>query len=406
MPSLQQLCASGSCSYTSSYPSAQGQVTYAGTCARPVGFSDVYGKRCNPQAAFSCVFSDPLSTSPYGYSALQCVPSPGSNFDYSCLLGPNKAGDACFYNSECASGVCSSRGNGQGQGGTNVCVGVTQGGSCALATPTSPDPCAAGLFCSPDTGKCTATAKRGQPCSALAGCERGTACTSVNDAAARVCTPYMSVPVGNTTNGGPYMCAGGTALALPAQPAQPQQYRCVMADATAPATGLPCDPATYSRPGMECVCAASGDTRTRPIGGMGLGFNSAPYVNLNTCLLSAKSPTNTLCSYDFSDFERMRYGSCAFYACYPYYKMLVNGTGGRWFTEPLRKFSCVVVARARVPAFFFFLSFAYLTPHPHPLFSTRAGLLRPASSPPSAPTLPTSSAPPASTSPTWRTGSA
>jgi hypothetical protein len=253
----------------------------------------VYGRPCNPAAAFQCQYFDPLSASPYGYAALQCAPSPGSAYEYACLLGPNKAGDACFYNAECASGICSSKGNGEGDVGTNVCIGVSIGGSCGAPSAARPDPCASGLFCDPASAKCAAVAKSGQACSAAAGCERGTACTALNGAPARTCTPYLSVPAGATTGVGVYMCASGTGLALAGT--APQQYRCVLPNATLPATGRPCSPATYSAPGMECACSASGVTLTRPVGGLGLGFNSQPYAALNGCLAGATSPTGQRC---------------------------------------------------------------------------------------------------------------
>jgi hypothetical protein len=103
-------------------------------------------------------------------------------------------------------------------------------------------------------------------------------------------------------------------------------------------TSLDCDPATYNVPGMECACAGGGKFLTRPVKGLGLGFFSQSYVNLNRCLLSASSPNNQLCSYDYQDFQMMRYGSCVFYACYPYYMMLMNNTGGKWYAPPLQQF--------------------------------------------------------------------
>ncbi len=299
----------------------------------------MYGRACNPAAAFQCQYFDALSASPYGYAALQCAPSPRSAFEFSCLMGPNRAGDACFYNSECASGICSSNGNGEGDVGANVCIGVSIGGSCGVPSAQRPDPCASGLFCDPATAKCAAVAKSGQPCSAAAGCERGTACSALNGAAARTCTPYLSVPTGASAGVGIYMCASGTALSLAGS--APAQYRCVLPNSTLPAVGRPCSRDTYSAPGMECACAASGVELTRPVGGQGLGFNSKAYADLNSCLQTATSPTGAPCNYDYTDFENVRYGSCVYYGCFPYYKALMNGTGGRWYTAPLAQFTCV-----------------------------------------------------------------
>ena len=39
------------------------------------------------------------------------------------------------------------------------------------------------------------------------------------------------------------------------------------------------------------------------------------------------------------DMDRVRYGSCVYYACYPQYLALVNATGGRYFRDPLAQFS-------------------------------------------------------------------
>jgi hypothetical protein len=325
------LCSTGSCLYTASAASGQNVRSYSGTCStRALGFNDVYSKPCDPMGQLQCQYIDPLGVSPYGSSSLQCAPSPGSANTYSCLLGPNKAGDACFFNSECASGICSSRGNGEGDVGTNTCVGISAGGTCSLPSATRPDPCAAGHFCSPSTLTCSPVARVGAPCTALAGCERGAACSS------GVCARYMAAPVGASNAAGAYMCASGTALQLSAAP---PAYVCVNANATLPLTGRPCEPSQPAAPGMECACSASGVTLTRPVGGYGLGFNSRAYTDLNTCLQGAKSPMNQPCHYDYSDFERVRYGSCAYYACFAYYKTLVNGTGGRFYTEPLAQFS-------------------------------------------------------------------
>ena len=41
-----------------------------------------------------CVYNNPLAGEPYALSQMQCVYSPGGIYDYTCRLGPNKAGDA------------------------------------------------------------------------------------------------------------------------------------------------------------------------------------------------------------------------------------------------------------------------------------------------------------------------
>jgi hypothetical protein len=345
LPLPQVLCKTGSCFATSSSVTGQGLQTYSGSCSSsPVAFVDVYGKQCDPSKRFQCQYIDPLAPSPYQYSSMQCAASPGSPFDYSCLLGPNKAGDACFYNSECASGICSSKGSGEGGAGSTTCVGISAGGPCIVPLGTSPDPCAAGLFCDPGQGtqgfgKCSAVAPRDATCTALAGCERGYVCAGDGSGSPKKCTAYMSVPIGGMTTVGNYMCAGGTGLQVRASP---PLFKCVDPALVAGQTGVECDP---SRPlptgsdGYECACASSGRTLLRPIGGYGLGFNSKAYSDLTACFASAETPNLMPCSYDFTDFERMRYGSCVFYACYPYYQRLMNGTGGRWYAPPLSQFS-------------------------------------------------------------------
>ena len=124
--------------------------------------------------------------------------------------------------------------------------------------------------------------------------------------------------------------------------ASPPLFKCVDPALVAGQTGVECDPARplpTGSDGYECACAASGKTLLRPIGGYGLGFNSKAYSDLTTCFASAETPNLMPCSYDYTDFERMRYGSCVFYACYPYYQRLMNGTGGRWYAPPLSQFS-------------------------------------------------------------------
>ena len=55
-------------------------------------------------------------------------------------------------------------------------------------------------------------------------------------------------------------------------------------------------------------------------------------------LLQATNVMGDRCEFDSSDMERVRYGSCVYYACYPYYLQLVNATGGRFFRDPFSQF--------------------------------------------------------------------
>lgn len=78
-----------------------------------------------------------------------------------------------------------------------------------------------------------------------------------------------------------------------------------------------------------------------PSAGLGLGQRSAAYLSLYNCLVSAIGISGELCEFDPIDLDRPRYGSCAFYQCYPQYLALVNATGGRYYMPPLQQFQCV-----------------------------------------------------------------
>ncbi|RYG43734.1 hypothetical protein EON67_12585 [archaeon] len=62
------------------------------------------------------------------------------------------------------------------------------------------------------------------------------------------------------------------------------------------------------------------------------------WPELFKCLEKSTSIMNEVCEFDSVDLESVRYGSCAFYACYPQYLRLVNVTGGRHFVAPLDQF--------------------------------------------------------------------
>ena len=345
----------------------QGVSGYSGRCLPPKGFNDVYSKQCTPGKEMQCVYYNPLAGDPYALSQMQCVYSPGGIYDYTCRLGPNKAGDACFLNAECASGVCSSRGDGEGGVGSNTCVGITEGGKCTPPTANFPDACSSGLFCDPDASLCKPVAKTGSPCKATAGCERGSVCATDGDPTTTdtsTCRAYMSMAPGTVNSVGNFLCASGTGLQVKVTPNP--QYLCVTPDSTLALTGKDCDPASATQPGMECACAGSGKYLTRPRAGLGLGFNSQPYVDLNKCLLGATSPNNQLCNYDYTDFQKMRYGSCVFYACYPYYMALMNNTGGKWYAPPLQQFTSVL---SHPPAIFTPLCTRKPSPLSHTHFS-------------------------------------
>lgn len=101
-------------------------------------------------------------------------------------------------------------------------------------------------------------------------------------------------------------------------------------------------------------------SRARARAGYGIGSRTTAYQDLYKCLKSAKTPQNTPCLYDYTDFERMRYGSCVFYACYPAYIALMNSTGGRFYAPPLLQFSTAAACEA--PTIKSFYESLYSTP--------------------------------------------
>jgi hypothetical protein len=47
-----------------------------------------------------------------------------------------------------------------------------------------------------------------------------------------------------------------------------------------------------------------------------LGARAAVWSHLYQCLQTARGVTGDLCQFDASDMEAIRYGSCAYYACF------------------------------------------------------------------------------------------
>ena len=106
--------------------------------------------------------------------------------------------------------------------------------------------------------------------------------------------------------------------------------------------------------------APTGTPPTHTLPGYGIGSRSSAYQDLYKCLKDAQTPLNKPCLYDYQDFERMRYGSCVFYACYPAYIALMNSTGGRFFAPPLQQFSAAATCEA--PTITNFYAALYNTP--------------------------------------------
>lgn len=306
--------------------------SFTGRCARGPKVDDIYNKPCDLGTDYkSCQFQDALALSPYQPPTyLQCVKSPFTDRAGTCLLGPQKHGDGCNQEGECASGNCLKE--------LRICRGVDEGEECA---PGYPDPCMPNHYCAPDPatrkgGKCQKSVSMGRACNYPTACERGTYCAG-DSSANRKCVPMFSVDVGKNTTIGPYMCTTGTAVMVKqGEDSTSSLYQCVSANASF--VGNECNPARPAPVGYECKCSADGKMRLRTIGALGLGLRTKAFSNLYKCLLTAQNPMGDACEFDSVDMERVRYGSCAFYACYPYYLALVNATGGRTFSPPLDQF--------------------------------------------------------------------
>ena len=251
----------------------------------------------------------------------------------SCLIGPNKDGDGCNENTECASNKCQTE--------IKVCMGVDEGLPCA---PSLPDPCRVNHYCAPDTetllgGTCAKAVSPGAPCKTSTACARGFFCTS-SSVGRGVCTAVLSTPTGVNTTLGPYMCATGTGLLIDAATAvAPAVFKCIDPVNATSFLGTECVPGAAIPAGFECTCSSDGKTRYRTVGGFGLGSRAAAFTNLAKCLFAAQNPMGAPCLYDAADLETVRYGSCGFYACYPYYQALANSTGGRFYAPPLNAWS-------------------------------------------------------------------
>jgi hypothetical protein len=295
----------------------------------------VYGKGCTlGNDVPDCVFNNPLSLSPRDPpSALQCIRSQdGDGQAGTCRTGPNKHGDACNQDGECASNHCIRE--------LRICKGVDEGEICE---PTLPDPCQPGHFCNPvdntaGTGRCAKVVSAGRTCTYSEGCERGFFCAG-QDKMSRKCIPPFSVPDYVNTTIGAWMCASANAVQVaPATTFTDAIFTCMPNNGSR--VGEICNPAQGAPPGFECVCSSTGGGtfRLRTIEGLGLGARSTVWRELFTCLMKAEGITGELCEFDSEDMTIVRYGSCPYYSCYPQLLRLVNVTGGRFFAAPLDQF--------------------------------------------------------------------
>ena len=316
----------------------------------------VYKQGCTFAAQQSqCQFQNPLSMDPRNPpSSLSCLvseytlaPLPGQG---NCLLGPNKHGDACNDNAECASGTCSKK--------LKVCQGIQVGLPCKAPTVGASDPCAPGYWCSPGQGTCMPqlpVMSASQPpvmCNSAASCPLGQFCSGGYPDNSTYCTTPYTIGNGMMTTIGPYMCVSGNAV-MTVQGATNAQstFLCMPAPAKAPtgniavdgaANGLvpPCQSASPAPAGYNCTCAlADGQNHLAPVMGLGLAARSAAWQALYSCLSTAKGITGDACQFDMYDMESIRYGSCVFYACFPQYAALANSAGSRFLNAPMSYFS-------------------------------------------------------------------
>ena len=305
----------------------------------------VYGSACSALTERTdCQFQNPLLMNPrLVASNLRCLSSQwatdsnaAANGLGKCMLGPNRHGDACNDNAECASGTCSLR--------LKLCAGVAGGQSCTASTP---DPCAPGFYCA--SGICAPQFQAAAPGAPLTkcgtngqSCSRGLFCAGQSDGNA-YCTPPYSVAAGVNTTLGPYMCASGNAYMLVRGATNAGSvYQC-LASAPALAGNIAqdapfCSSGASLVPGQTCQCAADNFMRVTTIGGVGLGARAAIWQNLYQCLQNSKGMTGEPCQFDASDMEAIRYGSCAYYACFPHYVQLATTTGARFLSPPLSYF--------------------------------------------------------------------
>jgi hypothetical protein len=290
----------------------------------------VYGKACLATNEIStCQFDNPLSSSPRSQpNVLRCTSSP-DNPAGNCLLGPQKHGDGCKHENECASGNCVKQ--------LGICEGVPEMNQCR---PGFPDPCAAGkrpTYCAPNPasplgGFCAAVIPVKVKCNYPTACERGTFCAgpSPDD---QKCIPLFSVANLANTTLGPYMCESANALLTDSANGI---YQCV--DPAVTQIGIPCNLRDVPPPGYECKCSRKGQTFLRPVGGLGLSARATVWKDLYKCLIKSAGPMGDLCQFDAADMTSIRYGSCAYYGCYPLYLKLMEATGSRIFKDPLLDF--------------------------------------------------------------------
>ena len=285
-----------------------------------------------------CVYSNPLALSPQAApSALRCIKAVATDVLGTCRIGPNKHGDACNLHAECASGICTTA--------LGTCQGITEGQQCF---PGFPDPCQPDHYCLSTGGAvggvCTKSISAGNACPSSGSCARGTFCAG-QDATQTRCVAPLSAPAGASTLVGPWMCASGLALmATAGAGATDSTYTCLPAGGNASLlTGKPCNSRLPPPQGYACDCTTGGSYKLRPAGGPLAGVASAAlapvWAGLAACLARSVGITGGACQYDPLDMTSVRYGSCAYYACYPWYQQLAATTGAAPYAQPLAQWA-------------------------------------------------------------------
>ena len=295
----------------------------------------IYAKACAMSTATAdCMYQDPLALTPRSPpSSLQCVKANPGDTDGTCRLQPNRHGDACNVNAECASGNCLKE--------IRLCKGFDDGQECVPGL--NPDTCMAGRYCAPSTrssrgGLCTVAVAPGKTCLYSNACQLGTFCAG-SGGGNTACSPPFTVPAGANTTVGPFMCVSGAAVLVSSPTSTgPAVYNC-LGNGTGALIGTPCD--SFSAPpppGYTCTCAADGQNRVAAVNYLGGGERTAVWTSLYNCLTASTNVMGAPCEFDASDMMGVRYGSCAYYSCYPHYQKLVNATGMRYLLPPAVQF--------------------------------------------------------------------
>lgn len=174
--------------------------------------------------------------------------------------------------------------------------------------PGYPDPCSPGLYCSPTTlgsalgGYCVKAASAGALCNWPTACTRGTFCAGPTTDNQR-CVAMFSVPTGQNTTIGPYMCVTANAVMVSSGPVP--IYQCVDGAAASKILATACSPNTLPPAGYECKCSRDGQYRLRTVGGLGLGSRATTWQGLYKCLVKSTGPTNEACQFDVQDMEQV-----------------------------------------------------------------------------------------------------